>query len=135
MPDEFYIIPADKVAHELMEEEVIVIHFASGCYFSLHKAAALIWQWIGAGASHSQIVASFTSLSPAQEREVDAFLDQLVAEGIVEKSDQPAAGSFSIVQVPYEKPVLEIYKDMQDLMLVDPIHEVDATGWPKPLAE
>ncbi len=30
----------------------------------------------------------------------------------------------------YVAPVLESFTDMQDLILLDPIHEVDAAGWP-----
>ncbi len=30
----------------------------------------------------------------------------------------------------FEAPVLESYSDMQDLLLLDPIHDVDDAGWP-----
>ena len=30
----------------------------------------------------------------------------------------------------YRTPVLSIYTDMQDLLLLDPIHDVDQAGWP-----
>ena len=30
----------------------------------------------------------------------------------------------------FATPVLNKYSDMQDLLLLDPIHEVDDTGWP-----
>ena len=29
----------------------------------------------------------------------------------------------------YEAPVLECYTDMQELLLLDPIHEVEETNW------
>ena len=32
----------------------------------------------------------------------------------------------------FETPVLEKYTDMAELLLLDPIHDVDATGWPHP---
>jgi hypothetical protein len=33
----------------------------------------------------------------------------------------------------FTQPVLEVYTDMQDLLLLDPIHEVDEeAGWPSP---
>jgi hypothetical protein len=32
----------------------------------------------------------------------------------------------------FEPPLLEKYTDMQDLVLLDPVHEVDSTGWPAP---
>jgi len=30
----------------------------------------------------------------------------------------------------YKAPELDTYEDMQDLILLDPIHEVDESGWP-----
>jgi hypothetical protein len=33
----------------------------------------------------------------------------------------------------FEKPGLQKYSDMQDLLLLDPIHEVDEMGWPHAL--
>jgi hypothetical protein len=32
--------------------------------------------------------------------------------------------------VPYTKPVLNKYTDMQQLLLADPLHEVQEAGWP-----
>jgi hypothetical protein len=33
----------------------------------------------------------------------------------------------------FQPPVLESYSDMQDILLLDPIHEVDdKAGWPNP---
>ena len=31
---------------------------------------------------------------------------------------------------PFVPPTLEKYTDMQDLVLLDPVHEVDERGWP-----
>jgi hypothetical protein len=33
-----------------------------------------------------------------------------------------------------EPPRLERYTDMKDYFLLDPIHEVDTAGWPRPAA-
>ena len=55
---------------------------------------------------------------------------------------QPIAAAPSLVQTnpanpsttnqkEYEPPVIECYPDMQELLLLDPIHEVDETGWPR----
>ncbi len=35
-------------------------------------------------------------------------------------------------KTPFQIPVLDVYSDMQDLLLLDPIHDVDETGWPTP---
>ena len=38
-------------------------------------------------------------------------------------------------KLPFEAPVLYTYTDMAELLLLDPIHDVDETGWPKPASE
>ena len=35
---------------------------------------------------------------------------------------------------PYSPPVLNSYTDMEELLLLDPIHDVDQAGWPMPKA-
>jgi len=36
-----------------------------------------------------------------------------------------------LADAPFVLPVLERYTDMQELLLIDPIHDVDETGWPR----
>ena len=33
---------------------------------------------------------------------------------------------------PFEPPTLSKYKDMQDMLLLDPVHDVEEAGWPEP---
>jgi hypothetical protein len=35
-------------------------------------------------------------------------------------------------QQEFSRPILTKYTDMKELLLLDPIHEVDETGWPNP---
>jgi hypothetical protein len=35
-----------------------------------------------------------------------------------------------VAKKPFTDPVIEIYTDLQDLLLLDPIHDVDDRGWP-----
>ena len=41
-----------------------------------------------------------------------------------------AADVGGVERVPYVPPVLEKFTDMQDLILLDPVHEVSERGWP-----
>ena len=40
--------------------------------------------------------------------------------------DIPETGS-----IPFDAPILKRYTDQQELLLLDPIHEVDDIGWPR----
>ncbi len=74
---------------------------------------------------------------PAAIRDaLTAFTDELRNEKlVVEQPGEPpttAVASPLVEPAEFTPPVLEKYTDMQDLLLIDPIHEVnDAHGWPK----
>jgi hypothetical protein len=74
------------------------------------------------GADHATIAA-----------DMDAWLRELIAEEIVIGAE---AGAVETVSLPpaagaWTAPALEKYTDMQDLLILDPVHEVAAEGWPK----
>ena len=69
-------------------------------------------------------------------RAIAAFIAQLESEKLVAsdsgESITAAADSHDQASYPdvFVAPVLNKYTDMQDLLLLDPIHETDAQGWP-----
>jgi hypothetical protein len=137
MSDFRYQIPEGKVAHELIDGEVIVLQFDTGFYFSMSSGAAQVWQWIAEGASWGQIRGAYEPLAPEQAAALDAFGERLAQENLVAKAEGATASTPNLPSggVRFEPPTMEKYGDMQDLLLADPIHEVDAEGWPKPAEE
>ena len=134
MTDIRYQILEGKVAHELIDGEVIVLQFDTGYYFSLNDGAARLWQWTVDGAAWPQVLAAFDSLTPEQSAALDAFMERLVQENLVVRASGPAPVSAAVLpkgEVRFELPTMEKYGDMQDLLLSDPIHEVDEAGWPR----
>jgi hypothetical protein len=76
------------------------------------------------------------------EDAVKNFLSELKKEGlIVPEETQEAESSktphnhYSIgsemEKINFEAPILSKFTNMQDFLLVDPIHEIDYTEWPK----
>jgi hypothetical protein len=129
-----YTITSRKVAHEIIDGEVIVIHFDSGNYYSFEGVSSQLWQWIAAGASRQQIWNAFRVLEPDQSESLDAFIDSLVKEELLEENlsgaGQEPAAPLPIGEIAFESPKFAKYNDMQNLLLSDPIHDVDETGWP-----
>jgi hypothetical protein len=64
------------------------------------------------------------------------MLQELLAEALVVPGAPAAGGAGTVATAvpaarqPYEAPALHKYNDMQDLLLLDPVHDVDETGWP-----
>ena len=67
-------------------------------------------------------------------RAVDSLVEELVENCLVVQhdgtGDAPSPGHQKPVVGPFEFPRLEKYSDMADLILLDPVHDVDALGWP-----
>jgi hypothetical protein len=129
--------------HETIEGEVMVIDLTTGSYYSLRNSGAEIWQAVDRGDAEGEIgdaLALRYAAPPAEIRSAVAqLLEQLSAEGLIEASSAedevraaeeapPTAGDGP--REPFPPPVLEKHTDMQDLILLDPVHEVDARGWP-----
>ena len=105
----------------------------------MRASAAWIFQAAARGASSGAIAAAFSPGGygdPADARAVvAAFLDSLVTEGLLvaqsESATPPALLDLPGDAGPFTVPGFEKFTDMQDLLLLDPIHDVDETGWPR----
>jgi hypothetical protein len=136
----FYKIDGAKVLHELFDNEAVLINLESGRYYSLEGVAAVIWRLLSQGASQSEILlaveARFTGDKSLIAHDTVEFLNDLVQEDLVAIDPQPRE-SLGASREPaaaavghFIKPVLQKYSDMQELLLFDPIHQVDEKGWP-----
>ena len=66
-----------------------------------------------------------------------ALIGTLIADGLVESRPDPPdvpelerGAEAPVEKRPFRAPSLQRFEDMQGFLLVDPIHEVDDTGWP-----
>ncbi len=133
------------VMHESIEGEVIIINLVSGNYYSVRGSGTEIWAQVQGqeAVSRSEVVDALGVLSDDSrldlERAVAQFLEELCREGLVAEVETSEATPRTL-QVPPEngrprrpfgQPMLEKYTDMQDLVLIDPVHQVDDTGWPR----
>jgi len=134
MSNVYYRIPEGQVAHEVIEGEVIILRFDTGFYFSLNGSAVTLWEWISAGANWQQILEAFEPLNPDQTVILETFMDRLVKENLAIKTEDAPTSPIPTLPrhaVRFEQPSMEKYGDMQDMLLADPIHEVDEAGWPR----
>ena len=133
-PDVCFNISDQKIAHEIIDGEAIVIHFESGNYYSMQGTAMQLWQWFASGASRREILAAFQDLTPGQIESLDSFVGELVKEEILQETaasaDRRPMAPLPKRTVAFELPSFAKYNDMQNLLLSDPIHDVDETGWP-----
>jgi hypothetical protein len=134
-----------SVVDEMIDGEVVVIDLATGSYFSLVESAAVIWASLAARPTLDEVAAYLGLVYDAEPEQCfavgGAFLDALVAEGLVvqvaDGAEPGAPPELPAAAGPLPEPRFEKFDDMQQLILLDPVHEIDdAVGWPRlPAAE
>jgi hypothetical protein len=137
-------VKADRIIHETLDGEVVAIDLGSGTYYSMRGTAGVIWEAVAAGSTLDEITgrvaAAYATAGGDVRTSVLGFLERLEARGLIVRSevgggreDAGAAGAGSD-SPPYEEPRLEVFTDMEDLILLDPVHDVDPEkGWPHPI--
>lgn len=146
MNNQRFRVNTPTVTHEIIDGEAVIINLDSGNYYSLVDEGSFIWSLVekGASASELQNVVLQTYQGDAQDidRGVQELLAQLQQENLIVPFDGAAAAVD--LQAPnnnndekplFNPPSLNKYSDMQELLLLDPIHDVDDAGWPKPNPE
>jgi hypothetical protein len=136
-------IATHQVISEVVDDEAIIINSLTGAYYSLDPVGSAVWTALLPGARSSDalerlVVDGFAVDAEIARVDVQALLDQLIEEGLIEEgliepTDNPPLAE-SVPTPPtirtYATPMLSKYTDMEELLLLDPIHEVDPQGWP-----
>jgi hypothetical protein len=124
-----YLIDESRISHNRFDDEIIVVDLGTGSYFSMHRAAAEIWRMIEAGpASAASIAAAFGQQSSAVISEIQEFLGNLEAKGLLRAVNDPACAVTT--SATYSLPVLEEFDELRELLLADIVHDADEAGWP-----
>jgi hypothetical protein len=126
------------IIQETIDQETIMVNLETGSYYSLNPVGTYIWSGLESGADLDEIVGdlarTFAADPAVAASDVGAFVERLVDEALIvpREDDSPLTRSRAeiVAAAAYEAPTLDHYTDMQELLLLDPVHEVDATGWP-----
>jgi hypothetical protein len=134
---QYRISPSSNVSARSFGDEVIAANFVRGVYYSLLGPAAQIWEGLAAGVSVDRIVADVSALSDAEPAAFaaasDSLVEALLAEGLLVEGPPAEVKAWQAVasnEGPYGLPALERFTDMEDLLLLDPVHDVEEMGWP-----
>jgi hypothetical protein len=134
-----YSVNTGQVISEIIDGEAVMINLTTGNYYSLNEVGAAVWEAVAAGASAAEAAERMSSRYDGSPEEiagaVESLIEQLKGEELIVPvdGDGPAAeppAEPAATRRPFEPPRLEKHTDMQDLILLDPVHEVGDQGWP-----
>jgi Coenzyme PQQ synthesis protein D (PqqD) len=137
--DERWELRTPAVLAETIDGEVVAVDLSEGTYYSLRETGALCWQLLAAGWTVREVAAELTGrydvATEVIEAETARLADELVRAGLLRPRATGPDPSPSLPP-PVEPgtafaPSMEKFHDMEDLLVLDPVHDVDADrGWP-----
>jgi hypothetical protein len=125
-----------RVISEVIEGELVVVHFESGCYYSIRGTGADVCRLLSAGHNLQEIISHLARQHHLSESQIGQEVQQFVANLVEEQLLAPVsgearqAGYVELSNVSYSAPSFEKFDDMADQLLLDPIHEIGEAGWP-----
>lgn len=143
--DPVFKINGPNVVFEIIEGEVVIVNLLKGHYYSLVEAGADIWQGITKGFSREGIVEDLVARYDANREDIRKGIKNLVKkmeeEGLIAIENNPPLGNVAkpdaqdkvikdTEKLKFKAPVLQKYTDMEQILLLDPVHDVDNAGWP-----
>jgi hypothetical protein len=131
-----------SVIFERFADETILINLDAGHYYSMDPIGAVIWALVNRGLAVDRIVELVSAHYAAGTEDVSAGVRAYVARMREEKLIRPRRVALPTTAVDEEisvpsgtaftRPVLAKYDDMEEMLLLDPVHDVTEAGWPEP---
>jgi hypothetical protein len=139
---EAVMINTVDVVHDAIEGEVVVVNLKNGHYYSMTDSAAAIWGGLVDGLDVPGLVAHLQTCYEGDAETMRAavveFMSVLMGEGLVvsggPSTDAPpprAPSSAAPARRGFQVPTLAKHIDMEGLLILDPVHDVSADGWPQ----
>jgi coenzyme PQQ synthesis protein D (PqqD) len=145
----YFKVNTPTVSHETIDGEVVIINLDNGNYYSLTDAGSTIWDLVARRLPLSEICREVCESYQGDRSQIESGIRELLselqlenlivsgngdgAEPVVVANEQVHANGNGNGngKAEFKLPVLQKYTDMQELLLLDPIHDVDDTGWPR----
>lgn len=122
-----YKITGPNIVHESFGGDLVVLNLGSGQYFGLNTSGAALWSAIVQGQDTTKLCQDDSS-----EKVVSDFVAQLHEYGLIVSDDSEESNAPTTPLALMTLPAIEAYDDLSDLIVADPIHDVDGDmGWPK----
>jgi hypothetical protein len=135
------------IVHEIFsDQEAAIINLKTGTYYSLNPTGAEIWSFIEKNSTNDEIISEFNRCYDVEMVDVaniiNDFIKNLETEDLIvarenhsENSAETEIVADNKIKKRFVEPTIERFADMQELLLLDPIHDVDEAGFPHKKAD
>ncbi|KAA0993489.1 hypothetical protein [Dyadobacter aurulentus] len=123
-----------RLAADIFDGEYIIANLDTGLYYSVQGAAVSLLQCLPYS-DVNQIIEAFSGTFPENaamiEEELTSIFRELVSQDVIRQDEGILLENGPEFSAPdaYIPGRFNRYADMQDLLMLDPIHDVDENGW------
>ena len=126
-----------KMFYDMADDQAIVINHVTGMYYGFNALGSYVIDQLISGVDPDDIKKALLACGSCPTdigAQVDAFLSELVSLEILTSAERPAAAAAPVPAVALEDGFelhVDAFAEAADLILADPIHDVDeGMGWP-----
>ncbi len=124
------VINRPTVIYDVQGAETVIIDLATGHYFRLDGASTRLWERFDTAVSPEDLLATCTDPG-ALEPVLDGIVADLTDHALIRAATDTEVGDDLTSDWAFDGFVLEQFTDLEDILGLDPIHEVDPDrGWP-----
>jgi len=130
MTTRFLRLDPTAASFEDFGDEIVVIHNASGVFYSIKGRARVIWRALETGLDADALDERLRAIAPEEADTVKLMVAELESRGIAIPAIGSAALPADLGEAALGPAAFESNSDFDDLIRLDPIHDVDDRGWP-----
>jgi hypothetical protein len=127
----FIVSPShNNVLAKVIDGEAILINVSTGAYYSLNGIGGLVWQWIEKEKNLQEMLLALTRGYNVETdtalKDIQQLLATMEKEGLITTTSCDSSTRESSLAVnisekqSYQTPTIDIFRDMQDLLALDP---------------
>jgi hypothetical protein len=122
------------------DSEVVLANYQNGVYYNLDGSAAQIWLGLKVNRTVEEIGRALAAATGGDvtsiTQQVQAFVDSMLAEGLIANGAADARSETSIenwtpvLSGAFVAPEFQRFDNLRELLLMDPVHDAGEEGWP-----
>lgn len=117
-----------QIAASIIDGETVIVDLSNGNYYSMDGIGTDVWTMIESKCSVEEMTESLSNFKNADRKQVFedllALIGEMLREEVIELVPAPGpadpARPFALTAEPYSTPVFHVYRDMRDLLALDP---------------
>lgn len=131
-----YKVASGDIVHESFDGDAVVLDLASGRYFGFSDSGSCVWEALISHVAPASLVGRPCAAGVLGADDLHAFVTRLIEHGLLVPCEEAAAAAFAPalaarLAASTDALKVDMYDELADLVMVDPIHDVDEpAGWP-----